>query len=565
MVFTRRALVGGLLASGLAAIGLGACARRAPTLDQPPTLASAPTAASAGSPTLSPLGAAPTGQPVSGPARRGGMLTVGVQNDWVTLDTAYNNADSSPLFMVYDPLFFQQTDASGSLQLAPGLAEKWDFSDSAATLELRRGVTFHDGSEWNAESLKWNIERIVGDQKSPARASLVGVDFTNPVSVVDTYTARINLTRAAPALMQQLSSAGFFGNLWPISRAAFDKLGPDQFARNPVGTGPFRFGEWRPSDRIILTRNDNYWMAGADGKSLPYLDGVTYRLIIDDTVRGVEVKSHNVDLVDLLNVRDTAALKSDTSLRVIESGHIANDYRMYFNARGGPFAENVQLRQAALYAIDRDSMANTLASGASDADRYILLPGAMGYDESLPSYTFDLDRARNLMQSAGYGSGVDVTLTIINREIDNQEAAMLKEMWDKISIRTTIDAMERVALNQRILTGGADYHVTTGRVTNNASSDPDLQMRQYLHSKGNFNKARSNVPEIDAALDKAGSTYDRAARTDGYREVQRLDFNNPFMGYLWRQRWNWDLTQRVQGFAEPLAGPWDFRSTWLSA
>ena len=157
--------------------------------------------------------------------------------------------------------------------------------------------------------------------------------------------------------MQQLSSAGFQGNLWPISRAAFEKLGPDQYAHSPVGTGPFRFGEWRPTDRVILHRNDTYWMKGSQGQALPYLDGVTYRLISEDTVRGVEVKSYNVDIVDLLAAKDLAGLRTDPKLQVVETSRIANDYRMYFNARGGPFADNVNLRQAALYAIDRETMA----------------------------------------------------------------------------------------------------------------------------------------------------------------------------------------------------------------
>jgi ABC-type transport system substrate-binding protein len=90
-----------------------------------------------------------------------------------------------------------------------------------------------------------------------------------------------------------------------------------------------------------------------------------------------------------------------------------------------------------------------------------------------------------------------------------------------------------------------------------------LRQSRQFPSQGNFNKAHSSIAEVDAALDKAGSTYDREARIAGYAEVQKLDFNNPYMGYLWRQRWNWDLNTRVQGFAEPLAGPWDFRSTWL--
>jgi len=557
MAMTRREMLLGVVVSAVATLGLEACVRRAPSTEEPAPVVSQPTGSASRS-------VQPTAEPASGAPKRGGTLLVGVQNDWVTMDPAYNNGGSDVPFMVYDPLFFQQMDAVGNLQLTPGLAEKWEFTDTSATLQFRRGVTFHDGSEWNADSLKWNIERCVADPKTQARANLAGVDFKNPVTVIDPFTVRLNLTRAAPALMQQLSSGGFQGNLWPISRAAFEKLGPDQYAHNPVGTGPFRFGEWRPNDRVILHRNENYWMKGAQGQPLPYLDGVTYRLITEDTVRGVEVKSYNVDIVDLLAAKDLAGLRSDPKLQVMETSRIANDYRMYFNARGGPFADNVNLRQAALYAIDRETMGNLLAPGASEADRFLLLPGAWAYDEKLPYYAYDLDKAKSLMQAAGYGSGLDVTLIIINREVDRQEAQILQEMWGKVGIRTTIDAMERVALNQRILTGGGDFHVTTGRVTNNASNDPELSMRQYLHSMGSFNKAHVNLPAMDAALDKASSTYDRDARIAGYAEVQKLDFTNPYMGYLWRQRWNWDVNKRVQSFNEPTAGPWDFRSVWLS-
>jgi len=85
------------------------------------------------------------------------------------------------------------------------------------------------------------------------------------------------------------------------------------FGRNPVGTGPFKFGEWRPSDRVILQRNDNYWITGADGKAQPYLDGITTRLIIDDSVRAVKLRSHNIDYTDQIAPRDMASVKADHS------------------------------------------------------------------------------------------------------------------------------------------------------------------------------------------------------------------------------------------------------------
>ena len=270
---SRRRFVLQVVAGAVAATGLAACARRAeppaaatvaPATGAPATgatTAPATTAASgAGAPTAS-AAARPTAQ-AAGQPKRGGTITVGVTNDWITLDPAYNNADNSPQRMLYDPLLFYKPEASGAWNFQPGLAEKWEFSGNTGILQLRQGVKFHDGSDWNADVFKWNIERVIADPKAPARDVLVGVDFGNPVTVMGDYVARLNLTAPSPVLLQQLSDQGSFGYLWPVSKVAFEKMGQDQFSHNPVGTGPMRFAEWRPSDRVILKRNENYWATG---------------------------------------------------------------------------------------------------------------------------------------------------------------------------------------------------------------------------------------------------------------------------------------------------------------
>jgi ABC-type transport system substrate-binding protein len=351
---------------------------------------------------------------------------------------------------------------------------------------------------------------------------------------------------------------------YPISRAAFEKLGPDQFGRNPVGTGPFKFSDWKPSDRVVLTRNENYWMTGADGKSLPYLDGVTFRLIIDDSVRAVELKSHNIDLTDQIAPKDMASVQADPQLTLIESRNFGNSRRLIYHARGGPFSDNLKLRQAVLYAMDRQTLATTLGQGQGDPSKYFLLPGAFGYDDSLPYYSYDLDKAKSLMNDAGYPNGLDVSFIIIAREVDKTQAEVLKQMWEQIGVHANIEAQERAALNQRILSGGADYQVTSGQYGNYAG-DADIQLRRYMHSKGGFNKAHMSSPELDALLDKASGTYDPATRLDLYRQAQTLDFNQlSYYGHLWTQWFNWAMNKRLGGWPETIGGTWDLRGVWLN-
>ncbi|MBV9542850.1 MAG: ABC transporter substrate-binding protein [Chloroflexi bacterium] len=561
-VLSRRRFIAAT-AGSFAALGLAACARRAPDASAPPPVSVAPTPAPT-SASVSAAAATPAPTPAGTP-KRGGMLMTATQTDWTTFDSIYNSANGVASYHVYDPLFSLQLDDKGTWHAAPGLIEKWEFTDTSATWNLRKGVTFHDGSPWDAESLKWNVERMISDPKSLAASVLGNLDSSNPITVVDPATVKVNLTSPAPSLAESLACPDTALWTYPISRTAFEKLGPDQFGRNPVGTGPFKFSEWKPSDRVVLTRNENYWMTGADGKSLPYMDGVTFRLIIDDSVRAVELKSHNIDVTDQIAPKDMASVQADPQLTLIQSRNYGNSRRLIYHARGGPFADNLKLRQAVLYAMDRDTLATTLGQGQGDPSKYFLLPGAFGYDDSLPYYSYDLDKARSLMNDAGYPNGLDVSFIIIAREVDKTQAEVLKQMWEKIGVRANIEAQERAALNQRILSGGADYQVTSGQYGNYAG-DADIQLRRYMHSKGGFNKAHMSSPELDGLLDKASATYDPPTRLDLYRQAQTLDFNQlAYYGHLWTQWWNWAMNKRVGGWPQTIGGTWDLRGVWLNS
>jgi ABC-type transport system substrate-binding protein len=132
-------------------------------------------------------------------------------------------------------------------------------------------------------------------------------------------------------------------------------------------------------------------------------------------------------------------------------------------------------------------------------------------------------------------------------------------------VRASIEAVERAALNQRILSGGADYQVTSGQYGNYAS-DADVQFRRYMHSKGGFNKSHMSNPEFDAILDKASGTYDLNTRVALYHDAQMMDFNSlAYYGYLWTQWYNWALNKRVVNFPQVMGGAWDLRGVWLGA
>ncbi|MDQ6670751.1 MAG: ABC transporter substrate-binding protein [Chloroflexota bacterium] len=555
---TRRRLLE-LAISVPAALGLAACARRADTpADSTPSAPAVTTPASAVSapaPTTPPTAAAASTLSPASAAKTGGSITAAVQNDWVTFDNIYNSAEGTSHYMIYDPLFFFAPDSSGKWTAQPGLVEQSEFSGNSGTLHLRQGVKFHDGSDWNADVLEWNFQRMLSDPKSIAKGVLNGVDPSNPITKLDDHTVRINLTQPSPSLPEQLTSSLTF----PISRAAFEKLGADQYARNPVGTGPFKFAEWKPSERIVLQRNENYWLKDSAGKQLPYLDGITYRLIIDDSVRLLELKAGNIDFTELIQGKDLPSVQSADSLNLVDGPWCGNAYRLIFNSKGGPFATNLKLRQAALYAIDREAIAQALGQGVGTASKFLLLPGSLGYDESLPYYWYDADKAKSLMNEAGFSSGLDVTFTVISREVDQLQAQIIKQMWEKIGIRAELDVLERAAWTQRLVTGGGDFHVGSMRNPSSAG-DADPPLRTFLWTKGSFNVAHLSNPEMDAALDKGSGTYDTAQREIAYHDLQKLDFDLAYYGYIWMQRWNWAFTKRVVGFPPVMTNAWNFRA-----
>jgi peptide/nickel transport system substrate-binding protein len=561
-----------LLAGSVGLVSLTACLRRdAPTAaPAPPTAVPAQqapaqkaAAPAAPAPTAAPAQAvqakpAEAPKPASGSIKRGGTLTIAQQNDVLTFDNALNSASVIPHTMLYDPLFFFQRADNGSWEIRPGLVEKWEMSPNAASFTLRQGVKFHDGSDWDSEVFRWNMNRWLTEPKSIAKGVLDGVDPKNPVAVVDKFNVKVNLTAPTASLLQQLTDA----RVYPMSKAYFEKVGADEYGKNPVGTGPMKFVEWKKADRVILKRNENYWMKGADGQSLPYIDTLVSRLIIDDSVRILEMKAGSVDFTDLIAGKDVPDVKNDPKLNYLQADWVGNAYRLIFNAEGGPFQTNLKLRQAALWALDREAMAKALGQGIGRADKYFLRPNGFGYDESIPYYWYDPEKAKAALKDAGFPNGIDVELLIIARAIDKLQAEMLKSMLEAVGFRVKIDAMERVALNQRLLTGGAAFDFTTTR-GESSTGDPDPDLRAHFWSKGRFAKARLKDPEVDAAIVAANSVYDPKERVAAYKKVQTLLYEKAPYGYMWTQDWNWLSNKRVKDMPNPMGGIWDFRKVWL--
>ncbi|MCL5025856.1 MAG: ABC transporter substrate-binding protein [Chloroflexi bacterium] len=543
---------------------LAACASATPTAlptaapAAPPATApdkTAPTA-TAKPAAATPTAAAPT--PTAAPkVKRGGTLRAAQQNDWVSMDPLLSSVNTPDRQMIYDPLVFWRSDSKGGWGPAPALAESWDLKGNTATFKLRKGVKFQDGSDWNAQVAKWNIDRFITNPKSRFKSSLGDIQS---VEVVDDNTIRINMKQPMASLLPRLSS-GQVDSPYMVSKAAVEKYGEEDFGRkNPVGSGPMQFVEWKSGDHVTLKKWDQYWQKGLDGQPLPYLDGIYYRLIIDDSVRLLELKAGNIDMTELIQGKDIASVKSSPEMTFTEGTWIGNNYRIAFNSTAGPFKDNLQLRQAALLALDREAMVKTLGLGSGFAAKYLLAPGMVGYDESLPTYRYDQAKAKQLVKESGFAEASGVTLLVISRQIDKQQGEMIKSMWDAVGIKTTIDTIERAAHTQKTQQARS-FEVTT--VRNTGLPDADITLTNLLPPKGEGGYTGLNDPALDKCLNDGRSTYDAKQQTEIYKQCQNLIYEGAWINGLWTQPWNWVTSSKMKGLIPSWGTNWELREVWL--
>jgi peptide/nickel transport system substrate-binding protein len=336
-----------------------------------------------------------------------------------------------------------------------------------------------------------------------------------------------------------------------MSKANWDKVGDDGVAQQAVGTGPFREVEWKRGESVRYERFDGYWLPGADGKPLPYPDAVEMHLQADPAVALVNLRSGNLDVLPTVLGKDVPTIKSNPDLVYQEVPWQATVYCLGFNARPGKKFSGDQMkkvRQAALYAIDRQGMARALGLGLGQPTGYLLAPGQIGYDESLPAYTFDLDKAKQLMNEAGLSGGIDATLDFISRPEDNQNAQLYQQMLEKIGIRLTLQPSERVAWVQKTLAG--DYDISAFQ-TGTPRPDTDLTLSAYLASDGPSAWVGLNNPEIDRLLAQGRATADPAQRVAIYAQVQKIVYDDAYVGFTWRRNGAWAFSKAVRDYGDP--------------
>jgi peptide/nickel transport system substrate-binding protein len=492
--------------------------------------------------------------------KRGGRLRDILSTAMESLDPHTSSLGSATFFpLLYDSLLsYRLVDPeTETFEIGPGLAESYEVIDPT-TLEfkLRQDVKFHDGSDFNAAVAKWNLDRAATHPESKVNETLSSVE---EVEVVDDYTLRLHLTAPAPLLPLQLTPANDV-NVYFVSQQAIEDMGEEAFASNPVGSGPLKFKEWIRDDRLILEKFPDHWEIGEDGQPLPYYDEFESRLITDQTVAMVEMRTGNMDVQTQMLLQDVETVEGDPNLKTwILPGQWKGYPSLYFNPNPpsdaeNPFSANKALREAAQYATDHESVAKALGFGMGQPHYYWgWYPGVPGYDESLPRREFDLEKAKQLVIEAGYPDGVDIDVKVINRQTDTQPLEVVQAMWDKAGIRMNINLMDRLPWIDDGRAGNFEAlsHGNTARVS--------PLLRQETKTGSTYNWAGYSNPEVDKLWEQASSEYDQAKRNEIYKEIQKLMYDDAYHFVAYRYPRVVALNQRVQDYTTE----YNYRYVWL--
>lgn len=448
----------------------------------------------------------------------GGELRVAIFSEPGTLDFM-QQGDMAATIMdwnIYDQLARWNYESSS---LDAELATDWtQESETSWLVNLRQGIQFHKGyGEMTAEDVAFSVNYII---ENDARIKFLYSSVDN-VEVVDTYTVRYNLTAPSTPFIQ--SSVQGFGGL-VLSKAAFEELGAEAFARSPIGTGPFMVEDWVAGDHITLAAFPDYWDEG-----FPKVGKITVSFVPDPTVKLSLLTTGQVEMVDTLPYEQLADLESNPDL-VIQTTPGWNWNYITFGSQAGVFADK-RVRQAISYAIDRTTLVDAVYYGYAIPAEKPLPPGFMFLDESVTKYaaTAELDTARQLLADAGFADGFSVPAYAPSAKADvTRHAQIVAEMLAGIGIKLELQFLDSAAYADAARSAIGDY-IDFNQITI-MSPDPDSAINWFWHTGGSLAHDYSN-PEIDALIDEGKVSTDEADRASIYSKLQQLMLDESWFIY----------------------------------
>lgn len=457
-------------------------------------------------------------------------LTIGAGAPVTTIDPHFHNLGPNNALTMH--IFDRLTERDGRARPHPSLATAWRaLSETVWELELRQGVTWHDGRPFTADDVLFSFQRVPNVPNSPGgfQGFLRAIER---VEVVNPHLIRLHTRAPHPLMPLDLASVSI------IARHAAEGMATEDFntGRAAIGTGPYRLTAFRSGDRVEMVRNDSYF-AGRE----PWAR-VNYRMLLNDASRTAALLAGDVDLIEQIPTSDLVRLRRDARITVTEipslrTVYIAPDWSrdgsppgLTDNA-GQPLAQNpfrdARVREALSLAINRDALVERVMEGAATSTAQWLPAGAFGYNPDVKPDGFDPERARRLLAEAGFPEGFRLTLSSPNDRWPNDAriAQAVAQMWTRVGVRTAVEALPwagfvprraRLEFGIQVAAWGSSTGEASNFLVNIVASNDRARLT------GANNNARFSSARFDEFIARASATMDEEMRESMWRESVRM-------------------------------------------
>lgn len=453
-------------------------------------------------------------------AANGGTLRVALTTmpDSLDMPMASERQAQNASWQLYNSLVWMNEKG----EVEPALATSWILSKDQATytFKLRKGVTFHNGEAFTADSVVFSWNRAKQDKMKWSEKWTIA----KSVKKIDDYTVEINTGDPSPLFIRVLA------DYWAIVPAKYiTKVGEQGFANHPMGTGPFKFVKWSKGDRIIFEKNQNYWEKG-----LPKLDKLVFRPITESSTRVAAIKTGEIDIVSRLSAEEAATLKNRKNV-IIKTYPIDRVFYITFNnltsGKGKP-TENKLVRQAMNYAVDVDAIITALFNGHARPSTGYVTPGNLGYDTTLKPFGYNPEKAKKLLAEAGYPKGFKIGFAAPSGAYTNfdQVCQAIQNYLKEVGIEAELQLMESGKYWN--LEAKKELPPLFGDSWSEQAGEALPRLKGALGGMKSSYSSWSD-PKIDDYLKKIGSTVDEGARAKLYVELQRYMHDDPPFIYLY--------------------------------
>jgi ABC-type transport system substrate-binding protein len=446
--------------------------------------------------------------------RYGGTLRLALPGDPAFYDANQGPAPGAQAFWTGNNIYNSLLTITPppELKIVPDLAKSWEVLDAGKTyiFHLEEGVKFHDGTDFDAEAAKWNIDRILDPEvKSWVRPYYEEIE---QVEAVDKYTLRIRMKEPSGALL--IALGGYFQGIPMASPKGFETYGKD-WLYHPVGTGPYIFKEWIPGKHVILVKNPNYFKKG-----LPYIDTLEFRIMKDPLTASTALRAGEIDFITRVPMQQVPLLEKVPGVKVVTGPEMAPTIAL-LNMRVKPFDDVRARRAVGGYGLDRVEIARVAFQGRAKPLVSVVPPGVPDAIDLNEMYPYRPDEAKRLLKELGFDAKNPLKFTIL---VGNQDAimpdvaALIKNQMAKIGVEAKINLLDQTAAVDRVLVKhDFDMHISSFAALR------DINQRSVSFFKGRQSDyVGIDDPKLEEMVHQWRRTLDEAEQRKISADIQRL-------------------------------------------